>query len=225
MDVLIALVGKSPAVLTCTLYSLVTQDPPFKPERIVVITTALGAGELSSQLLNKRNGREGHLVALCKKLKLPLALADLTPEGALHVVVPGEYGKLADDAHSHDEMNQMGQLVFSTLYEHTRHPENRVMLSLSGGRKTMAHLAGTAMSMLGRPGKDELLHVLVKPEWLEDCGNFYFPGCILGKHKERLPEGSVAGTKDPCPSSEAKTVLSRVPFIALSGLETLLATP
>jgi len=220
MNVLIALVGKSPAVLTCTLDALVTQDPPFLPDAIVVITTTTGASELSSRLLNKRNAKDGQLVALCKKLKLPLALADATPQGALHVVVAGKNGKLADDAHSYDEMNQMGQQVFSTLHQYTRDSENRVMLSLSGGRKTMAHLAGTAMSMLGRPGKDDLLHVLVKPEWLEDCGNFYFPSCISATHQERLPEGSDADPES-CKSSDAKTVLSRVPFIALSGVNLL----
>lgn len=46
--------------------------------------------------------------------------------------------------------------------------------SLAGGRKTMSYYLGQAMNLFGRK-QDRLSHVLLKPEYEYQVGNFYYP--------------------------------------------------
>jgi hypothetical protein len=54
-------------------------------------------------------------------------------------------------------------------------PDNRIHVSMAGGRKTMSSYAQQAISLCGRDG-DELSHILVDPPFLEYNRSFYWPG-------------------------------------------------
>jgi CRISPR-associated protein (TIGR02584 family) len=223
MKTLIALVGRSPAVLTCTLHALATEDPPFWPDKVVVVTTQQGQeATLQAMFTPRSGGKPPVLVSLAAVLRKPeLPLSNHQQSNGLSFAIPGVAGVRDKDAHQEDELHRMGAIIYKHLYEATRHVDDRVMLSLSGGRKSMAHLAGTAMSLLGRPGKDELLHVLVEPDWLENDPGFVYPGCITSQHIEKIAREGEESRR--IKSSNVKTHLSRVPYLALSGMPKLAA--
>jgi hypothetical protein len=52
-DILLAVLGISPAILTETLWCLAHEDPPILPERILVITTLQGRESLRRTLFDQ----------------------------------------------------------------------------------------------------------------------------------------------------------------------------
>lgn len=221
-NVLIALVGTSPAVVTETINALVKPlgyGPEFKPDRVILITTSEGRARINDDLLDCALGKS-RWAGFVDDMGLP---KDLQPEIRVPV---GHQVDLIDvdqsdiDAHSEPELNRMGELIFETVGEWTReHPNTTVCVSLSGGRKSMSHLAGTSLSLLGR-AQDFLVHVIVKPESLEHCPGFYY----IEPHTTRYEwDDSYSGTPThhKVIKEEIALHLSRVPFVRLGNLPEL----
>ena len=171
--VLVLLCGTSPAVLTETLQ--VISDPGqrlhFPPTKIVVITTRVGRELIKAELLDKSvnsasgSGRVGRLQRMAQDLGL--ATFPLSEQDILVPVQMAKDGALEiDDAHSSAELDAIGELIFDTVRQHTIDANTALMLSLSGGRKSMAHIAGQCMSAYARPW-DKLVHVIVQPNGVE----------------------------------------------------------
>ena len=177
--VLILLCGTSPAVVTETLYVLAQpQDPDqqrlFVPTIIKIITTTQGRQILFDEVMRcsftLRDGSRGNRMQ-CLAQDLGLKSFSLTLNDILVPKLEG--GEEIDDAHNKDQLDAMGDLVLSTLRQYTYNSETAVFLSLSGGRKSMGHIAGQCMTAQAREW-DKLIHVIVKPTWLEKV-EFYYP--------------------------------------------------
>ena len=225
--VLIVLLGTSPAVLTETLYALVkaTGGKQFIPTKVVVITTTEGRELLNDTLLITRGarygapiGRAGHRVTWLQRLCEDLGIASITV-GKDDIVVPqGPDCEEINDAHSEDELNAMADAIVDALWQYTRRVNTAVHLSLSGGRKSMSHLAGQAMTALARPF-DRLIHVIVKPAWLEQPDvKFFYRGC---RRSYSNPSPDTSKNKHDYPTeygvtaAEVSLQLSYEPFILL----------
>jgi CRISPR-associated protein (TIGR02584 family) len=218
MNVLIALVGMTPAVVTETIWALANhalhERDRFKPDRIVIVTTGEGKIEVEDQLLATIGELKPPLTRLINRAGLD---ADCAREGKkLEILCPvadPEDGDLDEDAHAPDELDRMGDLIFATIRKYASDPQTRICVSLSGGRKTMSHLAGQCLSLLARP-QDFLTHVVVKPASLERCDGFFFPEDVIFYPK---PSHDDPNPMEVSPS-EIDVRLTRVPFVRLTSI-------
>lgn len=213
--VLIVLAGTSPAVISETLYVLAqpAHRLSFAPTRIVVVTTTEGRTLLQDALLtpaaNSSDGRS-------RVDRLTRMAQDLSSEtgfslNATDIRVPNlDDGSEIVDAHSVDELDAMGQLIFDVLREATTAEDSAVFFSLSGGRKSMSHISGQCMSALARP-QDKLLHVIVEPSWLESVPEFLYPR--NGGHD--ILHVDAEGNKLAVAQGDIKLLLTEQPYFRL----------
>lgn len=169
-NVLITVLGLSPAVITETVWALAhdrdrTRRPdPFLVDEIHVLTTTEGAAKLAKEGVG---GAEGVLARMCREWDLPFR------EPMLHLVpsrVPGE-GDLPD-IRDEDDNIALADAIMRLVAAQTERPDTRVHASLAGGRKTMSFFLGYAMSLFARK-EDQLSHVLVEPAY--ECPGFWYP--------------------------------------------------
>ena len=221
--VLLVLVGMSPAVLTETVFALTRGDlgdDYFVPTKVEVVTTRLGKERLVKALLDPVPSVPGGRFA---KMWNNLGSLPALSFTAADVYVPAdEDGAPFDDAHSKPQLEAIGDLMLQRLQAHASQPDTAVVTSISGGRKSMSHLAGTALSLVARP-QDRLVHVIVHPASLETCDAFYFPDPKRTTKYDCWDEtGRKALQIDP---AVARVELALVPFLLLKDrLPTIGAT-
>lgn len=163
-EIFVFVLGKTPQVVTETLYCLMHRDPPILPDEIHVLTTVEGERLMRQGLLE-----EGHLEDLFRDY----GYDPLAPEH-LHVVVfTDDKGRPLQDIRTTEDNERVGDFITSFIQRLSQKPEVRLHCSLAGGRKTMGFYLGMALSLFGRPW-DRLYHVLVPPE-LESRPDFYYP--------------------------------------------------
>ena len=186
--ILMCVCGTSPAVVTETLYTLLTQAPSFVPDEIHVVTTQVGKAVLMAALLAPGKGEFHRL------------MQDYLPgrhirfdSNTVHVIsatrpVPAElnpWGQLMPTQTPQDEEVELAditndaenQAAADTIYRVMREikaaPGTVLHASVAGGRKSMSFYMGHAFSLLADP-QDVLSHVLVSPPF-ETVRDFYFP--------------------------------------------------
>lgn len=163
-EVFVFVLGKTPQVVTETLYCLMHRRPPILPDEIHILTTAEGERSMKQGLL-----AEGHLERLFRDHGYGPLAAD-----CLHVTVfVAEDGRPLEDIRTTEENERVGDFITSFIERLSQDPGVRLHCSLAGGRKTMGFYLGMALSLFGRPW-DRLYHVLVPPE-LESLPDFYYP--------------------------------------------------
>lgn len=221
-NVLIALVGMSPAVVTETIWALAHDpDDPCVPDQIVLITTQAGKEEIERHLLPTIPTSSSKLKQLAKALRDKGIEPAYAPQGwplkvKVECAVDGEADAHAD-AHAVDELNHMGDAVFRVVKHFVADPDCRVILSISGGRKSMGHLGGSAMTLLARE-QDFMCHVLVTPGWLEHPDlHYYFP-----KAEEHFTNPNpLAGESNGVDGMHSTVELTRVPFLRLNHYDSV----
>lgn len=219
--VLLCASGMSPAIITETLFALITRPAPFLPREIHVVTTALGRREIFNQLLDSGSpGTDGPL----RQLLADWWPADVPPPrfGPDTVHLIGEQ----DDIDSPQANRAAGDCMFNTFLQlqrggllrrdagQARLPV-RVHASIAGGRKTMSFLMGHVFSLLAEPA-DELSHVLVNPPFESVRPTFYF--------KPRRPhevewEERASRRTEKLSTADAQVELGLIPALKL-GQET-----
>lgn len=175
--VLLLTLGSTPQVVTETLYALVTADPPWIPDRIVLATTAYGKRLFEQgRVIEGRHdiapllGKDGMLSRLINSIGLPQSLTDA------EIVVPADKtGQPIMDIRTEDETEAFAEALLKTVAKITAMPGSELHISLAGGRKTMSFIAGQVMSIFGRK-RDHLSHVRVEPSELERQDSFWWPG-------------------------------------------------
>jgi len=196
-NILLAVTGMSPQVITETLYAINKNSLDW-PDRIEVVTTRLGKEKVKEGLLDK-----GFLQQLCQDYNRPLPQFS---EETIHVV-PNAQGEPVDDARTLEDHEALADFITQTVCELTadsdREAPNRLHASLAGGRKTMTFYLGYAMSLFGRLS-DRLSHVLVSQPF-EGLPDFYYPTPTSNKLMNR--EGEELDARD------AEVVLADIPFI------------
>ena len=190
--ILILLCGMSPAVITETVYAM--QDD--LPDRIVVLTTTEGKKCIVDELFGQLKWAE--LVNF-----LNHKIDFYNNQNSIRVF-PAENSDNDDILNSTDAVLAMN-FIIENLRQFTECSDNKIVFSISGGRKTMSVLGALAMSFIGRK-TDKLCHIVVsKPfDQTDLTPKFYFPqvGVI-----HNLPDGSTFLSED------AKLEFCSIPFV------------
>jgi len=191
-NVYLAVTGRSPAVLTESLYALwVKLKTPV--HEIVVVTTPGGREELVKEGFLSRNSPIKRMHAEYGLSKKGIPLPKFTPSC---VVIPRGMNKR--DLSDGRENSIMEAEITRQLRRFTKDPGTTVLASLSGGRKTMSAYMILGMAVYARPG-DKLFHVLY-----DGPGEFPKPGWLYPSKK--------------CPKQAGWANLFEVPFPHLRSM-------
>ncbi|OPY08166.1 MAG: CRISPR-associated protein (Cas_NE0113) [Syntrophus sp. PtaB.Bin001] len=213
-NILLAVTGLSPQVITETLYALHQQDQSV--QAIHVITTRQGKEQINAHLLSPTDGQ--YYRYLREYGISPSSIAFGTEN--VHVVKDRNCIEI-DDIADEEDNEKLLELCLSLTFRFTSDPDTAVFFSIAGGRKTMSACLMTAAHLYGRP-QDRVYHVLVSPEF-EGSRDFFYP-----------PRTSTAielrdGKGDPIVKETryARIFLISVPFVSVRNRieDELLKTP
>lgn len=165
-NILLAVTGLSPQVITETLYAL--HQSNRKVARIHVITTRDGKERIFADLLA---GKSGYYFKYLEEYGIESSSIDFGPDN-VHVVID-EHGNELPDIIRESDNEHLIKKCLELTFRFTSDPENCVLFSVAGGRKTMSSCLTLAAQMYGRK-QDRLYHVLVSPEF-ESSREFYYP--------------------------------------------------
>ena len=165
-NILLAVTGLNPQVITETLYAL-HQNNRYV-DVIHVITTRDGKEKIYAELLGKR---KGHYYRYLEEYNIDPGAINFDHRN-VHVIAD-EHGIEIPDIVSESENEQLLKKCLELTFHFTRDSETAVFFSVAGGRKTMSSCLTLAAQMYGRP-QDRLYHVLVSAEF-ESNRDFYYP--------------------------------------------------
>nr|MBL0731841.1 TIGR02584 family CRISPR-associated protein [Desulfobacterales bacterium] len=165
-NILLAVTGLSPQVITETLYAL--HQSNRNVDAIHIITTRDGKEKIYTGLFA---GKKGHYYKYLQEYNIPSDSINFSHEN-IHVVMD-EYGVEATDITNEAQNEQLLKKCMELAFLFTKDSGTAVLFSIAGGRKTMSSCLTIAAQMYGRP-QDRLYHVLVSPEF-ESNRNFYYP--------------------------------------------------
>lgn len=199
--ILLAVTGLSPQIVTETLYALTqTQQPPFIPTEIHLITTAEGAAHARLNLLS---GDPGWFHQLRRDYDLPAMRFD---DSTLHIVTDAD-GQPLNDIRSPQDNERVADCIADIVRGLTAERDTAVHVSLAGGRKTMGYYLGYALSLYGR-SQDRLSHILVSAPF-ESHPEFYYP-----TRAQRVIQTREAKPR-PLDCRDAVVELAEIPFVRL----------
>lgn len=198
--ILVAVSGKSPAIITETLYALaVAREPAWVPTEVHVVTTRTGRDLVQRRLLDPATGA---FRALCREHRL----ADVAFDAGNVHVVNDAHGDELDDIVTSADNEAMADTITRLLRGFAVADDTALHVSLAGGRKTMSYYAGYALSLFGR-AQDRLSHVLVAPDY-ETAPTFNFP--TRGSFEVTTRGGRTLDARD------ATVELAEIPFVRLA---------
>ncbi len=198
--VLLMVTGRTPQVVTETLYALARQDPPFVPTEVHLITTAEGAQDARLSLLGPDEEWFHKLVA-------DYALSGIRFDAShIHVILDRD-GNPVTDIRTQAEHEACADLITEMVRDFTADEEDTALhVSLAGGRKTMTYYLGNALTLFGRP-QDRLSHVLVPPPYETNRAFFYPTPGSRPLYIEPL--------KRYFDAKDAEVTLAEIPFVRL----------
>lgn len=198
--VLLVVIGKTPQIVTETLYRLTVQtERPFVPTEVHLITTQEGADSARNALLGVADNQ-----GWIHQFQLDFNLPDLgfTNE-RIHVIRDTE-GAFLDDSESTEHNRTASDYITRVIYKLCCDATCALHVSLAGGRKTMSFYAGYALSLYGR-NQDRLSHVLVDLPF-QSNKDFFYPR----PKPERIEVGNQYYN-----THDAKIILSDIPFVRM----------
>ncbi len=164
-NILLAVVGLSPQVLTETLFALHQQR--LNVNEIHVITTRQGKEQINAHLLAPKGGKYFQYL---NDYKLEPSSIKFNHD-SIHVI-KDENDSEIDDISTEEHNELLLKKCLELAFKFTRSENNAVFFSVAGGRKTMASCLTLAAQLYGRP-QDRIYHVLVTPN-LKEVGNSIF---------------------------------------------------
>lgn len=205
--ILLSLCGKSPAVITETIYAFAKDNPQLIPDEVIAVGTSECPSLIKAELLDS---------GIWKRLKILLGVPKtklLFGEAAdcVRLIPSAAKSGNADDITSSSDSEMFSGFIMNTLRQFTENPDAMVIFSIAGGRKSMSSVSALAMSLLGR-NHDRLCHVLVTPPF-DNPGlrpRFYFPDCGIREYK--TPDGKSFS------ADKAEITLCDIPFVRLRYL-------
>lgn len=198
-NILLAITGLSPQVITETLYGIIQSNLEW-PDEIQIITTLKGKEQARLGLITPLECGRSMLERLCIDYKMPLPRL---VESQIHTV-PGSDGFAVNDAKTVEDQEALADYILKHVGFLCDDSSNRVHASIAGGRKTMTFYLGYAMTLFARPD-DRLSHVLVDERY-ENNRDFYYPTPYTHVIAGRFDNQKVD-------AKEATVVLSEIPFI------------
>ncbi|WP_314868040.1 CRISPR-associated ring nuclease Csm6 [Aggregatibacter kilianii] len=206
--ILLSVTGMSPAVVTETLYALVTEKN-FIPTEIQVITTIQGRNKLLSTLLGieaERKERKGALQEFIEDYGSQYGFDHIHfNEDCIHIIEDTN-GEQLPDIRTPKENEHAANSIVQLVGKLCQDDETQLHVSIAGGRKTMGFFMGYALSLYGRE-QDSLSHVLVDEEF-ETLSNFYYR-----KPKEYRIVNEKNGKE--LDASQANIMLAEIPWVRL----------
>ncbi|MFZ1575889.1 MAG: CRISPR-associated ring nuclease Csm6, partial [Chromatiaceae bacterium] len=198
--ILLMVTGRTPQVVTETIYALTQRPTPFVPTQVHLITTAEGAQDANLALLDPN---EGWFHRLCADYGLTGIGFDARH---IHSIRDAE-GRPVDDIRTEEEHRACADLITELVRDLTADENGSALhVSLAGGRKTMTYYLGNALTLFGRP-QDRLSHVLVPPPY-ETNREFFYPSPISRPlYIEPL--------KRYFDAKDAQVTLADIPFVRL----------
>ena len=166
--VLISTIGKTPQVLVETVWSLANQKNPIVPDEIIAVSMANFAEDARESVFGKGAGWK-KLISNLRKSKI--AIAEKLKFKEITVAADGK-GPI-DDLRTTEDNMRCADYMFELIRKYTFNDSTRIILSLSGGRKSLSALATVTMSLLARP-QDSLIHLIVD-SGIENDGQYHFP--------------------------------------------------
>lgn len=201
-NILLAIAGLSPQVITETLYAL--HQDGVGIDEIHVIATRVGRDAIATQLLAPDDGRYFRYL---KEYGIdPKSI--LFSQDTIHVLRDDKSRPL-DDITGEEENEILLKACLALAHRLTKSPNDKVFFSIAGGRKTMSACLMVAAQTYARP-QDRIYHVLVSPEF-ESHRDFYYPQVKPVLLELRDAQGQTI-LKD---TSYAKVTLVPIPFISL----------
>lgn len=202
---LLMTVGRTPQVVTETLYALAVRSAPeaFVPTELHLVTTEEGRRQAELELLDTGHAR---MKELCAELGLDRTALRFG-QSTIHVVRDAN-GRPLEDIRSVADNEAGADAIVGLVRRLTADADSALHVSLAGGRKTMGFYLGYALSLFGRP-QDRLSHVLVDPRF-ESLPEFYFPSRTSRILK--LRNGLTVDARD------AQVELADIPVVSLRGL-------
>ena len=226
--ILVCVSGMSPAIVTETLYALVTQAPPFVPDEIHVVTTLRGKGQIMEELLTPQTGQfhqlmrdylpgqhirfDADTVHVISQTR-PVAVA-ANPWGQLMQGQATQFEEVELKDITTDADNQVAaDTIYRVLRELKAVPGTLLHASVAGGRKSMSFYMGHAFSLLAEP-QDTLSHVLVNEPFDHYQIDFYYPPRtpVTWPYKNALGKACQACT------DQAEIKLAELSVLKLGGL-------
>lgn len=205
---LLAVTGLSPAIVTETIWALANREAII-PDRVVLITTAVGAEVLEKSLFTPREDWGGASVWESLRQSVGAASNQLIAETPKVISMPdGTTGRALplDDIRTPSENDAAAEFIFSQVWDVVRDKDRRLYASVAGGRKTLGALLHAAVTLIGRE-EDRISHVLVSPPY-DTLPDFYFPAqpaCpLLDRRTGRAHE-----------AADAEITLAELPFVPL----------
>ena len=201
-NILIAIAGLSPQVITETLYAL-HQDGVCVNE-IHVLTTRTGRDRILSGLLAPH---DGYFHRYLNDYGIDPRTIQFQME-SVHVL-RDKTNRPLDDITGAADNEILLSACLTLAHRFTRKPEDTVFFSIAGGRKTMSACLMTAAQLYGR-AHDRIYHVLVSPEF-ENHPDFYYPPA----KPAMLEMSDGRGRKILRDTASALVTLVPIPFIPL----------
>lgn len=200
-NVLLAVSGLAPQVITETLYALHSVGRPV--HEVQVITTRRGREQMFKTLLTP----EGPLDNFLKDYKIPRENLLFSAE-TIHVVTDERQRQL-DDIVDTEGNEALLKLCLERAFHLTKNEDQAVFFLIAGGRKTMSACLTAAAQFYGRK-QDRIYHILVTPEF-ESCRDFWYPPPVPVDIETRTANGL------PClmSTSLARIQLVDMPFVSL----------
>lgn len=165
-NILLAVVGLSPQVITETLFALHQQKRLV--DAIHVITTRQGKEKINAHLLSPADGKYYEYL---KEYRIDPATIDFGFHNIHTIKDPNDIE--IDDIAGEEENEWLLKKCMELAFSFTRDPDTAVFFSIAGGRKTMSACLMVAAQFYGR-SQDRVYHVLVSPEF-ESNRDFFFP--------------------------------------------------
>lgn len=208
MTTLLAVTGLSPAIVTETLWALAQEKPRVLPQRVIFITTSIGAAKIKEQLHTPLTAFGGQTPWQALRNALQAKDHELIAEEPR---VIGQANKKTGtfDPLPDIQTPEQNALAATFILEEVRrvveNPDTHLIASIAGGRKTMGALLHAAVSLIGRE-QDRITHVLVDAPY-DTMAGFYFPSqprpSLLDKQGKQHPP------------AKAGVHLADVPFVPL----------
>lgn len=182
-EILIAVAGLTPQVITETLYYLIRiKKPPSSISEVYVITTSDGKREIQTRLLDRD---KGIFFKFCRDHKIDPS--SIRFDESSIILLRDSDGTPLRDIRTARDNELVSDQITGFIREKTEDPDTLLHCSVAGGRKTMSVYLAYALMLFGRPG-DTLSHVLVDETSEKDRGFFYPKRGKRGKTRIDLAE-------------------------------------
>lgn len=213
-QVLIVVLGISPAILTETVWALAVNEG-IVPNEIEIWTTKTGKDVFEKAVLTKdaKTGKTvwDSLLDDLTKRKIDITDKLALDEDSWKIFANTKKQHLEDLLTTEDNLATADKML-KELRGHDD-PSKQILLSIAGGRKTMGALALQCISLVGRE-EDKVYHVLVNPPF--DTGltpPFFFP-----EKKGKKWQSRETRDKTTVTDKDAQINLFSVPYIRVRPL-------